>query len=74
MSLDFDANTLLMSFLVGSIGFVCFMYGKKQSRAPHLIAGIVLMVYPYFVSNLILSGGITVVILASLWLMVRLGW
>jgi hypothetical protein len=32
------------------------------------------MVYPYFVSNLILSGGITVVILAGLWLMVRLGW
>jgi predicted phage tail protein len=74
VSLDFDANTILMSLLVGSIGMVCFMYGKRQERLPQVIVGVLLMVYPYFVSNLILSAIIAVVLLAGLWLAVRLGW
>ena len=74
MSFDFDANTILMSLLVGSIGMVCFMYGKRQERLPQVIVGVLLMVYPYFVSNLILSAIIAVVLLAGLWLAVRLGW
>ncbi len=74
LSLDFDANTILMSLLVGSIGMVCFMYGKRQERLPHVVVGVILMVYPYFVSNLILSGGITVALLTGLWFAVRLGW
>ena len=63
-----------MSLLVGSIGMVCFMYGKRQERLPHVAVGVILMVYPYFVSNLILSSAITVALLAGLWLAVRLGW
>jgi hypothetical protein len=74
MSLDFDTNTILLSFVVGSIGLVCFMYGKRQERFPQMIVGVILMVYPYFVSNLILSSGIAVALLAGLWLAVRLGW
>jgi hypothetical protein len=74
MSLDLDPNTILLSILVGSIGLVCFMYGKRQERFPQMIVGVILMVYPYFVSNLILSAAIAVVLLAGLWLAVRLGW
>jgi len=74
MSFDFDANTILMSILVSSIGLVCFMYGKRQERFPQMVVGVLLMVYPYFVTNLILSAVIAVVLLAGLWLAVRLGW
>jgi hypothetical protein len=68
-----DANALLLSLLFSSIGFVFFAYGKKQSRFPHMVAGIMLMIYPYFVSNLIAMTAVGTVIIALLWLAVRLG-
>lgn len=71
--MNFDANVILMGFLVSSIGVVCFVYGKRQSRFPHMLAGALLVVYPYFVTNLLLSAGLAAVVLALLWLAVRLG-
>jgi hypothetical protein len=68
-----DGNALLLSLLIGCIGFVCFVYGKKQQRFPQMVAGVVLSVYPYFVSNLMLMGGIAVAVLALLAAAVRLG-
>lgn len=72
--MDLDANSLLASLLVSSIGFVAFMYGKKQSRVPQMVVGILMMGYPYFVTNVALMLGIAVVLLAALWGAVRLGW
>jgi hypothetical protein len=69
----FDANSLLLSLLFSSIGFVLFAYGKKQSRLPQMVAGVTLMVYPYFVSNLIAMSAVGVLVIALLWLAVRLG-
>ena len=37
--------------LVGSVGMGLFVYGKKQRRGSHLVAGILLMVYPYFLPS-----------------------
>jgi hypothetical protein len=71
---DIDANVLLASLAVGSIGFVCFAYGKKQGRVPQMLAGVTLFVYPYFVTNALVTVGIAVVVLVALWLAVRLGW
>ena len=41
----------MLSLVPSGIGFVLFMYGKKQERWPDLAAGIALMVYPYFVNT-----------------------
>jgi hypothetical protein len=71
--MNIDANSLLLSLLFSSVGFVFFMYGKKQSRLPHMTAGVLLMVYPYVVTNLIAMSAVGVVIIALLWLAVRLG-
>jgi len=71
---DFDANVLLASLAVGSVGFVCFVYGKKQGRFPQMLAGIILSVYPYFVSNAWVMLGIGGAVLAALWGAVRMGW
>jgi hypothetical protein len=71
--MDLDANAILLGFLVGSIGVVCFVYGKRQSRFPHMLAGATLCVYPYFVANLLLSAVIGAAVLAALWVAVRLG-
>ena len=71
--MDLDANALLASLLVGSIGLVAFIYGKRQSRLPQLVVGLVLMVYPYFVSNVLLMLGIAVGLLAAMYVAIRQG-
>ena len=72
--MDIEADALFVSFVIGGMGFVAFAYGKRQGRVPQMLAGLVLMAYPYFVSNLFLMSGIAVVVLSALWLAVRLGW
>lgn len=72
--MDIDATALLAGMLVSSIGFVLFVYGKKQSRFPQLAVGLVLMVYPYFVPSPLLMFGIAVCLLGLLWLGLRAGY
>jgi len=45
------------------IGFVFFVYGKKNSVFTPMVIGIALMAYTYFVSNLLLLCGIGVVLI-----------
>jgi hypothetical protein len=45
-------STLMWGVIFGSIGLGFFVYGKKQNAIVPLLSGIVLMVFPYFVSNL----------------------
>jgi hypothetical protein len=49
-----DTSIILWSLLFGSIGLGFFVYGKKQKAVVPLVSGLVLMIYPYFVSNTIL--------------------
>lgn len=72
--IDFDPSVLLVGLVVGSIGFVVFVYGKRQARVPHMVVGLALMAYPYFVGNPLVAGGIAVALLAALGGAVRLGW
>ena len=39
------------SLIFGGIGFVAFVYGKKQTLWKPLVIGIALMVFPYFVTQ-----------------------
>ena len=71
--MNVDANSLLASLLVSSIGFVAFAYGKKQSRPPQLIIGLGMMGFPYFVSSVPLMLGIGAGLLALLAALVKIG-
>jgi hypothetical protein len=44
---------LLWGVLFGSVGLGFFIYGKKQSRLVPLVCGLALMLYPYFISNVV---------------------
>jgi hypothetical protein len=55
---------LLWGLLFGSIGLGYFIYGRKQNSAVPLICGLALIVYPYFVSNIMLLVGIGVLLAA----------
>ena len=69
-----DPTLIFLSLFTGGVGFVLFIYGKKQGRWPHLVAGLALMAYPYVVSSLAATVAIGVGIVAGLWLAVRQGW
>ncbi len=68
-----DASTLVLSLFIGLIGMSLMIYGKKQSRIPHVAIGLLLCAYPYFVSNLILMAGIAAFLLVILGVGVKFG-
>jgi hypothetical protein len=72
--MDLYANTILASLFVGLVGMACFTYGRRQGRVPPMVAGAVLIVYPYFVPNLAVMAVVAIAVLASLWGALRLGW
>lgn len=71
---DFDGAGVLVSFFVSAVGFVFFSYGRKMKRAPQIFCGITLMVFPYFVPSVWVTVLIAAVILAIMWVALRLGW
>jgi hypothetical protein len=50
--------------LFGSIGLAFFIYGKRQRTVVPLICGLVLMIFPYFISNTVLLVVLGVVLVA----------
>jgi hypothetical protein len=72
--MDFDVSSLIASFVVSSVGFVLFMYGKRMSRAPHLVIGLVLLIYPYFIAAVLPMFGVALVLVALLWFAVKRGF
>jgi hypothetical protein len=72
--MNLDPTWLFLSMIPGGIGFVLFIYGKKQDRWPHLIAGIAMMIYPYFAPTAMTMtiGGLAIG--AALWWAVRMGY
>jgi predicted membrane protein len=59
-----NTSSLLWGLLFGSIGLGFFIYGKKQRRAVPLICGLVLMIFPYFISNTFLLVTLGVVLIS----------
>ncbi len=67
-------GTLVASFVVSGIGFVLFSYGRKMSRAPHVLVGLVLLVFPYFVSSVLAVLGIAALLCGLLYFVARAGY
>jgi len=56
------ATQLLLGVLFSSIGLGYFLYGRKQSMTVPSVCGLILIIFPYFVENLFLLGGIGLVL------------
>ena len=69
-----DPTWLFVSLIPGGVGFVLFVYGKKQQRWPHMVAGLLFMVYPYFTPDLVSLVAVGAVIGLALCGAVRQGW
>jgi hypothetical protein len=72
--MSIDPTWLFLSLIPGGIGFVLFVYGKKQQRWPYLVAGLAFMVYPYFATTVLPLILVGVGLAGGLWLAVRMGW
>jgi len=56
---------LLWGVVFSAVGLGYFIYGRKQKTVVPLVCGLVLMIYPYFVSNVyvLVSIGIAVALI-----------
>jgi hypothetical protein len=72
--MSLDPAWIFLSLALSGLGFVLFRYGKKQDRWPQLVAGLALMLYPYFATSLTTLVGIGALIGVALWYALRLGW
>ena len=72
--MNLDPAWLFLSMIPGGVGFVLFVYGKKQGRWPQLVAGLALMVYPYFATSITSLVAIGVLIGFGCWYANRAGW
>ncbi len=71
--MDLSPANLIVSLIIGSVGFVLWRYGRRQERMPQLLAGVALMGYPYFVASIGWMIAVGVVICAGLWAAIRAG-
>jgi hypothetical protein len=72
--MSLDPGWIMWELVLGGLGFVLFTYGRKQQRIPQLVAGLLFMVYPMFVSGVIGLLVVGCLLGGGLWLAVRLGW
>lgn len=58
-----STSMLIWSMLFGAVGLGFFVYGKKQKAVVPLFTGIALMIFPYFISDvliLVIAGAVLV--------------
>ena len=72
--MSFDPTWLFLSLFPSGIGFVLFVYGRKQHRWPLIVSGLVYMTYPYLATTVTLLVGIGVLLGVTTWYAVRAGW
>jgi hypothetical protein len=72
--LDIDASSLIAGLFVSSVGFVLFSYGKKMSRPPQMVGGLLLMVFPYFVPGVLWMLAIGALMCGLIWVAVQRGY
>ena len=69
-----DPLWLFLSLIPSGIGFVLFIYGKKQGRWPQLVGGLAFLAYPYFTGSIVMLVAIGVAIGAVVYWLVWAGW
>jgi hypothetical protein len=69
-----DPLWLFLSLFPSGLGFVLFVYGRKQQRWSLAAFGIAFMAYPYFTPTIPAMIGIGLALGAAAWVVIRGGW
>jgi hypothetical protein len=59
--------TLIWGFIFGCIGLGYVSYGKSQHAIKPMLCGVAMMVFPYFVSGVLLTVLVGVLLMAIPW-------
>ncbi len=62
----FNWLNIMGGIIFSIIGWYAFIHGKKEKSMRPMVIGIVLMVYPYFISNTLLAFAIGIAMTAAL--------
>ena len=65
---------LVVGGFISLIGVALLIYGRKGVRVPHMVAGLILIVFPYFVGLWWLALVIAAAVLAALAVISHLGY
>jgi hypothetical protein len=65
---------LVLSLVFSTIGFGYFRYGKRQGESLLLIVGVMLMVYPYFITSPLAVVVVGLFLMAGPFVAKRFGW
>lgn len=65
--MEISFGGLVGSMFISGFGFVFFRYGRKKSRPLFWLTGLVMMIYPYFVSDFLWMIGIAALLCAGLY-------
>jgi hypothetical protein len=69
-----DPMWLFLSLIPGGVGFVLFVYGKKQGRWAMVVAGLIFMVYPYFTESIAALVVVGAALGVLTWVALKGGW
>lgn len=57
-SFDFDMSSIVASIVFGIVGMWLLRKGKKEVHYPYITWGLILMMYPYFVTGPVKTWGL----------------
>jgi hypothetical protein len=72
--MEFDYLNLFLILFFSAAGMGYFIYGKRQKNASALMAGLLLMIYPYFISGTVGIVGVGLLLMAAPFIAKRMGW
>ena len=72
--MDLSLSTIVLGVFVGLVGIALLTYGRKEVRIPHMVVGVILLVYPYFIGNWIAVLAIAAFLIGGLAFLSHLGY
>ncbi len=72
--MDFSFGSMVASLFVSGIGLVLFKYGRKKGRSIFVTFGLIMMVFPYVVSDPLWMTGIAAGLSGVLYWLAKSGY
>ena len=61
-----STGQIIVAFIVSTVGFSLFVFGKKQRRVPQLVAGVLMMASPLVVRDPLWASAVALVTLVGM--------
>jgi len=69
-----NTSFLFASLIWGSVGIGYFIYGKKQSSWPPMVAGVLMIAVSYFVGSALVMSLVCIGLIAAVYFLLKRGY